>query len=688
MQATKHVIVGGTKTITSDNLFLSDGDGDSTPQTGRALADRVAWLFRCVQVRGYALSALPWVIQRGDDTVWDSQEATAPAALAWLDDLTSLLYLTECSLCLTGEAFWFLPKRSQPPRWLTPWSVQPVWDPDAGLIRFDRTTGAGMRPLTLDQVAYFRLLGLHETSPGRAPAEVAADAAGLIFNADAFGAAFFERGAIPATLLSVAGNPPQGELKRLEDWWKRLLSGVRRAWETVAVRAEVSVQVIGQPIKDLAMPELTESKRQDIAVALGVPQSLLNSDAANFATAEADRLNLYDLTILPEAKLIARIVNRQVLRNTPFQFKFTPERLNIYQADEQARATAFATYVSAGMAPSVAAQIVGVQLPDDMEYGDLDPEEEPEPAPPSTGSGSEGNQSDANDDAENDGAMQEASALRRWLKKRADRERIDLAEFKAHHLSDWQKHAIALEVFGGATKPILQLDPDDDEAEQAERMATERAATNQIADGLDTQLRRSFATSPESAEAAVQAVDRNIGSVTDALRRALVQAADLGVRIGVRQLDTIGMGFDWTLANTAARDWANAYVGQLITSIEETTRAQVRQAVAAWVDNGDTLEALIRELEPTFGRARAELIASTEVTRAYAEGTQAAYREAGVIERMQWRTARDEIVCPVCGALNGQQADLGQRFTNPQNGRDYFPPAHPRCRCWIVPVVD
>ena len=82
------------------------------------------------------------------------------------------------------------------------------------------------------------------------------------------------------------------------------------------------------------------------------------------------------------------------------------------------------------------------------------------------------------------------------------------------------------------------------------------------------------------------------------------------------------------------------------------------------------------------------MIASTEVTRAYAEGTQAAYREAGVIERMQWRTARDEIVCPICGALHNVQAALGQPFVNPQNGREYFPPAHPRCRCWVVPVAE
>lgn len=675
---TKHLISDGksTKVITPDNLLLWDGEGDA-PKTGLGLADHVAWLYRCVQVRGYAVSTLPWVVQNGDETVWDSQEATPPKALTWLDDLTSLLYLTECSLCLTGEAFWFLPKRGQAPRWLTPWSVEPVWDALLGLVRFERTAGTGTLFLPVEQVAYFRLLGLHETAPGRAPAEVAADAAGLIYNADAFATGFFERGAIPAVLLTVAGNPPQAELKRLEEWWRRLLSGVRRAWETVAVRAEVTPQVIGQPIKDLAMPELTDTKRQDIATALGVPFSLVMSDAANFATAQADRLNFYDFTVLPQATMqIARIINRQVLAGTPYQFKFTPERMNIYQEDEGERATAFATYVNAGMPPSVAAQIVGVQLPDDMEYSDLDPEPEPEPQPEPPPM-----EQEAPD--EDDARLREASALRRWLKKREGKA-VDLNDFRADHLDDWEKTAIALE----CKAMILQLDPDDDEAEQAARMETERQAIDGIAEGLETQMRRSFGTSPDSAEAAVQAVDRNVQSVTDALRRALIEAADLGVRIGVRQLDTIGFGFDWTLANTAARDWANQYVGQLIGSIEETTRNQVRQAVAAWVENGDPLESLIRELEPTFGRARAELIASTEVTRAYAEGTQAAYREAGVINRMRWRTARDEIVCPICGALHNVEADLGGRFVNPNNNREYFPPAHPRCRCWIVPVVD
>lgn len=652
------------KTISlSDFGYALDATASTAPADVRRLADSVAWLYRCVQVRAAAVAALPWVVQRGDAVVWDSQEATPPQPLAWLDNLIEMLFLTESSLTLTGSAFWFLPERRvDVVRWLTPWTVTPVWS-ENGLQRFERSLPTGQRSLPTDRVAWFRLPGLHETMAGNPPAATAAAAARLIYNVDVFAAGFFERGAIPAVLLSVAGNPPQSELTRLEEWWRRLLRGARRAWETVAVRADVTPQVIGQPIGELAMPDLIATQRQDIATALGVPQSLVESSAANFAVAQADRLNFYDFVVLPEAMLIARTINRQVLRGTPYEFKVAPERLAIYQENEQERANAFATYVGAGLAASVAAQIVGVQLPDAMDYSALDRQ----PLSP-----------------EQIQRQHEATALRRWLKNRQNK-LVNLADFHADYLDEHDKLLIASE-----TKAlIVQSEPggDDDDENQAAHMEVERSSTDRIADALATQQRRTFASSPTSVEDALQALDANVEPVQTAIRRSLIDAADAGVREAVRQLATSGIGFDWSLANTAARDWSNQHVAELMPSISDTTRRQVRQAVAAWIENGAPLEALIQELEPTFGRARAELIASTEVTRAYAQGTIEAYREAGVVQRMRWRTARDEIVCPICGKLNGVEAAIDARFINPDDGLEYLPPAHPRCRCWITPVV-
>ena len=129
------------------------------------------------------------------------------------------------------------------------------------------------------------------------------------------------------------------------------------------------------------------------------------------------------------------------------------------------------------------------------------------------------------------------------------------------------------------------------------RMATERRPLtgSPMVEHADAAL---VLTSP-GAEAAVAAVDRNVGSVTDALRRALIGPPTSGC---IRNCSSSKHWHraDWTLANTAARDWANRYVGELIGGIRRRRGLEVRQAVAAWVDNGQPLEALIRELEPTF----------------------------------------------------------------------------------------
>lgn len=249
----------------------------------------------------------------------------------------------------------------------------------------------------------------------------------------------------------------------------------------------------------------------------------------------------------------------------------------------------------------------------------------------------------------------------------------------------------------------LELDPDDPEREQQIRMSIERLTRRNLEDALQAQRGRIV----DPAQAADDAVDwfrqdfeqamselRFSDEMRDNLRQGMVASSDLGVQVAVRQLDRVGFGFDWALANAAAREWANEYVGRLVAGIDATTERLVRASVTEWIDNGEPLDSLIGELERVFGRERAELIASTEVTRAYAEGNRRAYQESGVVQRWEWRTANDELVCPICGPLNGQQVSIGAAYNGflPDdvrvNSTFDAPPAHPRCRCWLVPVVE
>jgi SPP1 gp7 family putative phage head morphogenesis protein len=231
----------------------------------------------------------------------------------------------------------------------------------------------------------------------------------------------------------------------------------------------------------------------------------------------------------------------------------------------------------------------------------------------------------------------------------------------------------------------LQLDPDDDEAESLLLNGLIDDVTPRVERALREWLREVFGPSMSEAEILdwEQRLVAGDARFRDVLQRALVDASDLGVQVAVDQLSGASLGFDWTLVNTRARDNARQYAAQLVSQITETTRSNIREAVARFINNGEGTPALIRDLRASgFSARRAKLIAATELTGAFARANQQAYEESGVVEFMEWRTARDERVCPICGKLYRTRTKIGAQFEG-----QYMPPAHPGCRCWVVPII-
>lgn len=162
----------------------------------------------------------------------------------------------------------------------------------------------------------------------------------------------------------------------------------------------------------------------------------------------------------------------------------------------------------------------------------------------------------------------------------------------------------------------------------------------------------------------------------------LTEAAQTGARLA--------LGFNSELANEAAARWAARYTDDLLAQLNTTTEKLVGGILDEWIQRPG---ATIGELQRAIGdglvvsQARASAIAVTEATRAFAEGNKIAFEEMG-IKKMMWKTNRDELVCKICGPLNGLTREMGQPFGE-FNGRLFdAPPAHPNCRCWISPVVE
>lgn len=144
---------------------------------------------------------------------------------------------------------------------------------------------------------------------------------------------------------------------------------------------------------------------------------------------------------------------------------------------------------------------------------------------------------------------------------------------------------------------------------------------------------------------------------------------------------------DWNLLDKQAYDFVQSYVFDLIKRLDDTTREQVRKTFAAWMTSGKPLTDLKDELETIFkDPVRAENIAQTETTRAYAEGAFNRWEQAGVTEGV-WQTVRDQLVCDICGPLHGTTGNFREGWRHPRDGKLYKPPAHPRCRCFARPKV-
>ena len=502
--------------------------------------------------------------------------------------------------------------------------------------------------------------------------------------------------------------------------------------------------MIGEGLQELSDVTLTGENREEIATTLGVPHSMVFSNAANFATSQTDKMNLHDLTIIPEAKRIARLLNKQLFNPLGYQFEFLPETLDIYQEDEHQRAQSYSQYVGAGMKPSIAAEILGIELPHGIEYIDLDEEDEPEPSPaqPFGQPSPQPPQPDAEQVAEKRAVY--LDKWRRMVLNRHDKGKTLLHEFDAEgwlspleiahvrgHLvtatskaeieTAFRAETAMTEQEGGAdqdffTLPqcwigentpspeesiaawkalLLQLDPDDDEAEQKIRMGLERKTERDLAKALGKEqeivlgrvqrYEEAIDFFREDLENTLKAV-RDEREMYDMLQRALLQGVDLGVSVVINEMETGlgGFGFDYTLAHSDARAWVSQYTFELVSGIDSTTERLLRQALVTWVNNGLSLSDLEEQLVPIFGRGRSSLVASTEVTRAYQMGSEAAWKASKIISEISWATVLDELVCSVCGPRNGMKTSL----ENPNFDGIARPPAHPRCRCFTRAIVS
>jgi len=342
----KLIYTDGTKSI---NVWEDDRPGVWSPDSRDAAkaaksAKLVPSVYAAITARMQAMADLPFTIYTVEGDIEVDNSDNYRNAVGFLPDPYSFLAKTEGALVTAGRSYWYKGTGTKTGKvkelryWL-PNSV--TLNPQAltkGEILFQRQGANNTFPEA--SVLYTWLLDpdVELGPPTIYPLESAllsAEANGLI---NKWVADYMRRGAIKAMLLMVDGMPPEGEVEKIENWFNRFLSGVRGLQWKVFNSAGVKPTIIGDGLEALRDLSISQDLRYEIHTAMGT-RHLLEDE--NYATANARERQFYQMTIVPDARIIQAAMNNQVMNGAGYHIEFEPERLESFQEDENEQATAF-----------------------------------------------------------------------------------------------------------------------------------------------------------------------------------------------------------------------------------------------------------------------------------------------------------------------------------------------------------
>ncbi len=174
--------------------------------------------------------------------------------------------------------------------------------------------------------------------------------------------------------------------------------------------------------------------------------------------------------------------------------------------------------------------------------------------------------------------------------------------------------------------------------------------------------------------------------IVDELQGAMLAAFRRAAEVGATQ---VGLSIEDITAqmDPAAHAYALKRGGELIKDLAGTTGDDLRAVLARGVEEGMSVASLQKTIEglASFGEARAEMIARTELAFAHVQGNVAAWRESGEVVGKRWLLADTHDEPDECDqAAEAGIVGLDDEFVP---GIMFPPDPHPRCCCDVEPIL-
>jgi HK97 family phage portal protein len=187
-------------------------------------------------------------------------------------------------------------------------------------------------------------------------------------------------------------------------------------------------------------------------------------------------------------------------------------------------------------------------------------------------------------------------------------------------------------------------------------------------------------------EEVLASVIPSLNAWTQTTGEIVLTFGDATLRKAVTDAGTIySFPMNFSLEHSGAISWLNKRSQDTATSMRDTLLNRSREVIARnLADNITSVSKIRQEVADTLKEEkdwRVDRVVRNELLEAYSEGSFRTYEASGVVTQVEWITADDERVCPICEPNNGKHAGIGELFPS----GDDRPPAHTQCRCQAVP---
>lgn len=459
---------------------------------------------------------------------------------------------------------------------------------------------------------------------------------------------YYTAGSVPDALVGVPESWPADDIQRFQEYWDLLLSGEtaeRRKMRFVPGELSRNFKETKQPpLKDV----YDEWLARVVCFAFSVEPTPFVAQV-NRSVAETSReQSLSDgmSSLKNWVKALIDDVLARYMDMAAYEFVWQEEE----SLNPKEQAEIYAIYKNAGIltADEIRAELGKEPLPeqeqlDPNKQDDQQPEEQPNQEAEKLGK------------SESPMSEDEAAALiEAYLLTRVDGLAEQIAALIDGAAVDWQAEDLTAEMNRVAKIVTDGLD---------------FGEWDGLSDVVEPIIRRA---AEDGAVAALLQVmpDPAVGMVTNIRSRAVKWAHD-------RAAEMVGM--KWVggeLIQNPAAEW----------QITEGTREMIRAQVVEAMQNGDSVQELAGRLKEShaFSNTRARTIARTETAMADGMGNLIGWEETGLVAGKRWITAEDDKVSEICNT-NGDMGVIGLHEHFAHGGMT--PPAHPNCRCAVVPVL-